>query len=350
MRLSLKQQLWQKLSPLTQRRLGAFVRNKRAFVSLVLFSVVFVLSLFSEIIANDKPLIVKYQGNFYFPILFEYTDKEFGGDFPTPADYRDVYIKQNIERAGWMVMPLVPFSFNTVDYDLLSPTPAAPSSRHWLGTDDEGRDIFARILYGIRLSVVFAFLLTAVSSIIGIIAGAIQGYFGGKIDIFMQRFMEIWESLPQLFILIIVASIFVPTFWSLLVILMLFSWTSLTGMVRAEFLRARNLEYVKAAKALGVGNGRIIFRHILPNAIVATVTFVPFVLSEAIVALTALDFLGLGLSQDYPSLGDLVRQGKDNLQAPWIGITIFIVLSSLLTLLIFIGEGVRDAFDARKNS
>ena len=345
----LKGHIWQSFSPLAQRRLCAFAKNKRAFVSLVLFGAVFVLSLFSEVIANDKPLIMKYRGNFYFPILFEYTEQEFGGDFPTPADYRDAYIKQNIEREGWMLMPLIPFSFNTVDYDLISPTPAAPSSKHWLGTDDEGRDILARILYGIRLSVVFAFLLTAVSSVIGIAAGAIQGYFGGKIDIFMQRFMEIWESLPQLFILIIVASIFVPTFWSLLIILMLFSWTSLTGMVRAEFLRARNLEYVKAAKALGVGNGRIIFRHILPNAVVATVTFVPFVLSEAIVALTALDFLGLGLSQDYPSLGDLVRQGKDNLQAPWIGITIFVVLSSLLTLLIFIGEGVRDAFDARKN-
>lgn len=229
------------------------------------------------------------------------------------------------------------------------PTPSAPSWRHWLGTDDEGRDILVRILYGLRLSVVFAFLLTVVSSVIGIFAGAVQGYFGGKLDIFMQRFLEIWESLPQLFVLIIVASIFTPTFWTLLVILILFSWVNLTGVVRAEFLRARNLEFVLAAKALGVGNGRIMFRHILPNAVIATITFVPFILSEAIVALTALDFLGFGLPYDYPSLGDLVRQGKDNLQAPWIGISIFVVLAVLLTLLIFIGEGVRDAFDARKN-
>ena len=344
-----KRDVLQRFSPLTQRRLGAFVRNKRAFVSLLLFAVIFVLSLFSEVIANDKPLIMKYQGKFYFPILFEYDDKNFGGDFPTPADYRDPYIKQNIEREGWMLMPLSPFSFNTVDYDLNSPTPSAPSARHWLGTDDEGRDILVRIVYGLRLSIVFAFLLTAISSIIGIFAGAIQGYFGGKLDIFMQRFMEIWESLPQLFVLIIIASIFTPTFWTLLLILILFSWVNLTGVVRAEFLRARNLEFVLAAKALGVSNSRIMFRHILPNAVIATITFVPFILSEAIVALTALDFLGFGLPYEYPSLGDLVRQGKDNLQAPWIGLSIFVVLATLLTLLICIGEGVRDAFDARKN-
>lgn len=345
-----KTRLKQKFSPLSQRRIKSFVKNRRAYVSLLIFGTVFILTLFAEIIANDKPLLMSYKNKLYFPVLKEYAETEFGGDFPTSADYRDAYLKQKIKKHGWMIMPIIPFSYNTIDYDLLSPTPAPPSKTHWLGTDDEGRDITARILYGIRLSVVFAFLLTIVSSVIGITAGAVQGYFGGKTDIFMQRFMEIWEALPQLFILIIVASIFVPTFWSLLIILMLFSWTSLTGMVRAEFLRARNLEYVKAAKALGVGNGRIIIRHILPNAVVATITFVPFILSEAIVALTALDFLGLGLSQDYPSLGDLVRQGKDNLQAPWIGISIFIVLSSLLTLLIFIGEGVRDAFDSRKTT
>lgn len=338
-----------RLSPLTLRRIKSFANNKRAYYSLVIFVCMFVITLFSELLANDKPLVLKYNGKLYFPIVKTYDDLTFGGDFPTPADYRDVYTKNNIEANGWMLMPLIPFSYNTVDYEMDTPTPAAPSKTHWLGTDDEGRDILARILYGVRLSVVFAFILTVFSSIIGIFAGAVQGYFGGKIDIIMQRFLEIWESLPQLFILIIVASIFVPTFWSLLIILLFFSWTSLTGMVRAEFLRSRNFEYVKAAKALGVGNWRIIYRHILPNAIVATITFVPFILSESIVALTALDFLGLGLSHEYPSLGDLVRQGKDNLQAPWIGITIFIVLSSLLTLLIFIGEGVRDAFDARKN-
>lgn len=248
-----------------------------------------------------------------------------------------------------MIMPIIPFSFNTVDYNLDVPAPAAPSREHWLGTDDEGRDILARIIYGLRLSIVFAFVLTIISSLIGMIAGALQGYWGGKVDLFMQRLLEIWDSLPQLFLLIIVASIFVPTFWTLLAILLFFSWTSLVGVVRAEFMRTRNFEYVKAAQALGVSNWRIMYRHILPNAMVATITFVPFLLSEAIVSLTALDFLGLGLSQEYPSLGDLVRQGKDNLQAPWIGVTIFIVLSSLLTILIFIGEGVRDAFDSRRN-
>lgn len=307
-----------------------------------------VLSFFSEFIANDSPLIVSYKNKLYFPIFQTYTDADFGGDFPTPADYKDEFIVKNIEDNGWMIMPIIPFSFNTVDFLMKTPTPAPPSKQHWLGTDDEGRDIFARILYGIRLSVSFAFVLTVISSIIGIIAGAIQGYFGGKTDIIMQRFIEIWESLPQLFILIIVASMFVPTFWSLLIILLFFSWTSLTGMVRAEFMRTRNFEFVKAAKVLGVSNWRIIYRHILPNAVVATITFVPFLISEAIVALTALDFLGLGLSHEYPSLGDLVRQGKDNLQAPWIGISIFVVLSTLLTLLIFIGEGVRDALDTRK--
>ena len=307
-----------------------------------------VLSFFSEFIANDSPLIVSYKNKLYFPIFQTYTDADFGGDFPTPADYKDEFIVKNIEDNGWMIMPIIPFSFNTVDFLMKTPTPAPPSKQHWLGTDDEGRDILARILYGIRLSVSFAFVLTVISSIIGIIAGAIQGYFGGKTDIIMQRFIEIWESLPQLFILIIVASMFVPTFWSLLIILLFFSWTSLTGMVRAEFMRTRNFEFVKAAKVLGVSNWRIIYRHILPNAVVATITFVPFLISEAIVALTALDFLGLGLSHEYPSLGDLVRQGKDNLQAPWIGISIFVMLSTLLTLLIFIGEGVRDALDTRK--
>jgi len=327
----------------------AFCKNHRAFSALIIFLSVFVISLFSELIANDKPLIMRYNDKFYFPIFKTYTDADFGGDFPTEANYKDPYIAGNIKANGWMLMPPLEFSFNTIDYEIDKPTPTPPSKRHWLGTDDEGRDIVARILYGIRLSVIFAFTLTLVSSIIGVFIGAIQGYFGGKVDLIIQRIIEIWDSLPQLFILIIVASIFLPTFLSLLCILLFFSWTSLTGMVRAEFLRARNFEYVMAAKSLGVSNFTIMYRHILPNALVATITFVPFILSEAIVSLTALDFLGLGLSQDYPSLGDLVRQGKDNLQAPWIGISIFFVLSILLTLLIFIGEGVRDAFDTRKN-
>ncbi len=329
--------------------LHKFSKNRRAYWALVLFAFIFVLSLFSELIANDKPLILKYKNNFYFPIFHTYTDLDFGGDFPTPADYQDPLITQNIKQNGWAIYPIIPFSFNTVDYNLHVPTPSAPSARHWLGTDDEGRDVLARILYGIRLSVVFAAILTLLSSVIGIIAGAVQGYFGGKVDLFMQRFLEIWDSMPQLFVLIIVASIFEPSFLTLLVIMLLFSWTGLIGVVRAEFLRVRNFEFVKAAKALGVSHWRIMYRHILPNALVATVTFVPFLLSEAIVALTALDFLGLGLSQDYPSLGDLVRQGKDNLQAPWLGLSIFVTLSMLLTLLIFIGEGLRDVLDTRKS-
>ncbi|MBQ8465008.1 MAG: ABC transporter permease [Alphaproteobacteria bacterium] len=326
-----------------------FKQNKRAYFALILFTLIFLLSLFSEWIANDKPLILKYKNNFYFPILKEYTDLDFGGDFPTAADYKDPLIAENIQNNGWAIYPVIPFSYNTVDYQLNIPTPSSPDGKHLLGTDDEGRDVLARILYGIRLSVIFALLLTSISSLMGIMAGAIQGYFGGKLDIFMQRFLEIWDSMPQLFVLIIVASIFEPTFLTLLMIMILFSWTGLVGVVRAEFLRVRNFEFVKAAKALGVSNLRIIYRHILPNALVATVTFVPFLLSEAIVSLTALDFLGLGLSQDYPSLGDLVRQGKDNLQAPWIGVSIFVTLSLLLTLLIFIGEGMRDILDTRKN-
>ena len=324
-----------------------FKQNKRAYISFVVFIIVFALSLLSELISNDKPLIVKYKNNFYFPWLIEYSDQFWGGDFPTTADYSDSLIKNNINNNGWMIMPIIPYSFNTVDYYLKKSTPSAPDNKHWLGTDEEGRDVLARILYGIRLSIIFAFLLTLVSSAVGIFIGAIQGYFGGKIDLFFQRFIEIWDALPQLFILIIIASVFLPTFWGILLILLLFSWTGLTSMVRAEFLRTRNFEYVKAAKVLGVGDFKIMFRHILPNALVTTVTFVPFIMAEAITALSALDFLGLGLPQDYPSLGDLVRQGKDNLHAPWIGITIFIVLSSLLSMLIFIGEGVRDVFDTR---
>ncbi len=332
-----------------RRRWLSFRSNKRAYWSLLIFTGIFIFTLFAEIFANDQPLLVKYNGKFYFPLFQTYTEQTFGGDFPTPADYRDRYIQTQIKTGGWMIFPPLPYSFNTVDYDLDTPTPSAPSQTHWLGTDDEGRDILVRIIYGLRLSIIFAFLLTAASSTLGIVSGAVQGYFGGKTDLIFQRFLEIWESLPQLFVLIIIASIFTPTFWSLLIIMLAFTWMNLTGVVRAEFLRTRNFEFVKAAKALGVGNLRIMFRHILPNAVIASITFIPFILSEAIVALTALDFLGLGLPHEYPSLGDLVRQGKDNLQAPWIGISIFIVLSGLLTMLIFIGEGIRDAFDPRRS-
>ena len=331
-------------------KIKIFKKNKRAWFSVIGLGIIFALSLCSELIANNKPLIVKYKNELYFPVLHNYTDAFWGGDFPTAANYSDSLIQNNIKQNGWLIMPPIPYSFNTVDYYLDSATPSAPSKKHWLGTDEEGRDVLARILYGIRLSLIFALVLTFISSAIGIFVGAVQGYFGGKTDIILQRFIEIWDSLPQLFILIIIASVFLPTFLSLLVILLLFSWTGLTGMVRAEFLRLRNFEYVKAAQVLGVGNFRIMFKHILPNALVTSITFIPFIMAEAITSLSALDFLGLGLSQDYPSLGDLVRQGKDNLQAPWIGISIFIVLSSLLSMLIFIGEGVRDVFDTRKNS
>ena len=331
-------------------KISIFKKNKRAYCSFLLLIFIFVLSLFSELISNDKPLIVKYKKELYFPVFHNYSDEFWGGDFPTAANYSDSLIQNNIKQNGWLIMPPIPYSFNTVDYYLDSATPSAPSKKHWLGTDEEGRDVLARILYGIRLSLIFALVLTFISSAIGIFVGAVQGYFGGKTDIILQRFIEIWDSLPQLFILIIIASVFLPTFLSLLVILLLFSWTGLTGMVRAEFLRLRNFEYVKAAQVLGVGNFRIMFRHILPNALVTSITFIPFIMAEAITSLSALDFLGLGLSQDYPSLGDLVRQGKDNLQAPWIGVSIFVVLSGLLSMLIFIGEGVRDVFDTRKNS
>lgn len=334
---------------LLKEKIYIFRKNKRAVWSLILFAFVFILSLFSNLLANDKPLIVKYRNQILFPTFTQYSDKFFGGDFPTAADYKDKLIADNINRNGWMIMPPIPYSYNTVDYMLETTTPSAPDKKHWLGTDEEGRDVLARILYGIRLSVIFAFLLTVISSVIGIFIGAVQGYFGGKVDLILQRFIEIWDSLPQLFILIIIASVFLPTFLGLLIILLLFSWTGLTGMVRAEFLRLRNFEYVKAAKVLGVGNFRIMFRHILPNALVTSVTFIPFIMAEAITALSALDFLGLGLSADYPSLGDLVRQGKDNLQAPWIGVSIFVVLSGLLSMLIFIGEGIRDALDTRRN-
>ncbi len=325
-----------------------YLRNKRAKAALWVLAGLLVLSFFAEIIANDKPIVLKYQGEYFFPIVHAYTDARFGGDFPTEANYKDSFIRQNVDEDGYMIMPFIEFSYNTVDYELNEPFPAPPSWRHPLGTDEEGRDIVARLLYGIRLSFLFTFLLTVISSVLGVFIGAVQGYFGGKVDLILQRIIEIWDSMPQMFVLIIVASVFVPTFWTLLIILLLFSWTELTGLVRAEFLRARNFEYVKAARAIGVGSFRIMWRHILPNALVTTVTFVPFILAGGIVALTALDFLGLGLGHEYPSLGDLVRQGKDNLQAPWIGISIFFVLSVLLTALIFIGEGVRDAMDKRK--
>lgn len=330
---------------LFQRRWNRFKGNKRAFRSLILFLIILGISLFSPILANDKPLVLLYRGTFFFPMLETLTDDRLDGNLPTVADYTDNYTKWQIHKYGGMVMPPIPWHYNTVDYNANTPFPTAPSLRHFLGTDDQGRDILARLLYGLRLSLLFGLTLTLFSACLGILVGAIQGYFGGKTDLIIGRILEIWSSLPQLFILIIVSSLISPGFLTLLLVLLLFSWTSLTGVVRAEFLKTRNLDYVKAAKILGVSDWNIMKRHILPNALVATITYIPFMLSGAIVALSALDFLGLGLPPGTPSLGELIRQGKENLQAPWIGITIFVTLTLILSLLLFIGEGVRDAFD-----
>lgn len=337
-----------RLSPLTQRRLASFRANRRGVWSLRIFLVLFVVSLGAELIANDRPLVVSYDGGLYWPVLVDYPETTFGGIFPTAADYRDPYVAEAIAAKGWMVWPPVRFSYDTVNRTLEQPAPAPPTADNILGTDDQGRDVFARLLYGFRLSVLFGLMLTVASSVIGVAAGAVQGYFGGLIDLFAQRLLEIWSGLPQLFVLIIFASIITPGFWSLLVILLLFSWTQLVAVVRAEVLRARNFEYVRAAKALGMTDAAVMIKHVLPNAMVATLTFAPFILSGSVTALTALDFLGLGLPPGSPSLGELLRVGKENLQAPWLGLAGFLVLATMLTLLIFIGEAVRDAFDPRK--
>lgn len=337
-----------RVTPLTRRRLALFRANKRGFWAMWVFLALFGVAMMAEVIANDRPLVVSYHGSYYFPVVKDYAETTFGGDFATDADYRDPYLAGLIGKDGWMLWPPVRYSYGTINYNLSGPAPAPPSADNWLGTDDQGRDVVARLIYGFRVSVLFGLALTVVSSAVGIAAGAVQGYFGGWLDLFMQRFLEIWGGLPELFILIIISSVIVPGFWSLLSILLLFGWTSLVGVVRAEFLRARNFDYVQAARALGVGDGTIIVRHVLPNAMVATLTFTPFILSGSIVALTALDFLGLGLPPGSASLGDLLRQGKENLQAPWLGVTGFLVVATMLTLLVFVGEAVRDAFDPRK--
>jgi len=343
------QSLWKlKITPLNRRRLENFKKNRRGYWSLWIFLILFVLSLFAELIANDKPYLIMFKGEFFFPALVEYPETVFGGDFPTEADYKDIFVQELIEKDGWLAWPLVRFSFDTIDKELTKPAPSPPDARHWLGTDDQARDVLARLIYGFRLSVLFGLILTILSSVVGIIAGAIQGYYGGLRDLLFQRFIEIWAGMPQLYILIIMSSILVPGFWVLLIILLLFSWLALVGVVRAEFLRARNLDFVRAARALGVGDGTIIYRHVLPNAMVATITMLPFILTGGVTALTSLDFLGLGLPPGSPSLGELLNQGKNNLQAPWLGLSGFFVLALMLSLLIFIGEGVRDAFDPRK--
>jgi len=336
------------VSPLTVRRLYNFKANRRGFYSFWIFLFLFVISLFSEIIANDKPILVQYDNHFYYPLFASYSEKTFGGEFEIEADYTDPFIRDLIREKGWLIMPPVPYSYQTIDYDLSVSAPSPPDRFHWLGTDDQGRDLVARVLYGFRISVLFGLLLTFFSSIFGIAVGAMQGYFGGLIDLLGQRVIEIWSGLPALYILIIMASVIEPGFLSLLIIMLFFSWMALIGVVRAEFLRARNFEYVQAARALGVKNSIIIIRHVLPNAMVATFTFLPFIVGGSVTTLTSLDFLGFGLPPGSPSLGEMLNQGKNNLQAPWIGFTSFITLSVLLSLLVFIGEAVRDAFDPRK--
>lgn len=337
-----------KVTPLDRRRWQNFKANRRGYWSLWIFLALFLLTLFAEMVANDKPTLIRYDGGFYAPVFFKHLETEFGGEFGLEADYKDPYIQQLIEAKGWIIWPPVAYAYDTIDYELTTPAPAPPSSRHWLGTDDQARDVLARVLYGFRISILFGLVLTVLSSVAGIVAGAIQGYFGGALDLLMQRFIEVWEGLPVLYLLIIMAAVIQPGFYSLLILMLLFSWTSLVAVVRAEFLRARNFEYIMAARALGVSDWQIMYRHILPNAMVATLTFMPFILSGSVTTLTGLDFLGFGLPAGSPSLGELLNQGKNNLQAPWLGITGFVVIGVMLSLLVFIGEAVRDAFDPRK--
>jgi len=336
------------ITPLTRRRIENFKANRRGFVSFWIFLFLFTGCLFAEFVANDKPLLVQFNGNLYTPVLVSYPEIAFGGEFETEADYRDPFVKNLVESKGWMLWPPIRFSYDTINYNLEVPSPAPPSRENWLGTDDQGRDVAARLIYGFRISVLFGLTLTLFSSLVGITAGAVQGYFGGLTDLLFQRFIEIWAGLPILYLLIILASVTEPNFWWLLGLMLLFSWMALEGVVRAEFLRARNFEYVRAARALGVSTSVIMFRHLLPNAMVATLTFLPFILSGSIATLTSLDFLGFGLPPGSPSLGEMLAQGKTNLQAPWLGMTAFVTLAVMLSLLVFIGEAVRDAFDPRK--
>jgi microcin C transport system permease protein len=360
------------LSPIGWRRWQNFKANKRGYWSFWIFSVLFVLSLFAEFIASDKPFMIRHEGKYYFPAFVTYAETTFGGDFETAADYRDPFLQKLIaDKDGTVLWPPIRYSYNTHNLDLPTPAPSKPTwmltekecqpvverkglnscrdlEYNWLGTDDQGRDVVARLIYGFRISVLFGLTLTLISSVIGVAAGAVQGYFGGWTDLLFQRFIEIWTSIPSLYLLLIISSVLVPGFFVLLGILLLFSWVSLVGVVRAEFLRGRNFEYILAARALGVSNAVIMFRHLLPNAMVATMTFMPFILSSSVTTLTALDFLGFGLPPGSPSLGELLAQGKANIQAPWLGLAGFFSVAIMLSLLIFIGEAVRDAFDPRK--
>jgi len=336
------------LSPIAQRRWASFKANRRGYYSLWVFSIIFTLSLFAEFIANDKPIIASINDEIIFPVVFTYTEKELGGVFETEAYYKDPFILEIIDRTGWAIWPPIPYTYNSVDWELQAPYPHPPDSRHWLGTDGTNSDVLAKLIYGFRLSVLFGLSMAIISSVIGVAVGALQGYFGGATDLVGQRIVEVWQGLPVLFLLIILASMVEPTILWLLLILSLFSWTALVGVVRAEFLRARNFEFVRAARSLGVSDRVIMVRHVLPNAMVATLTYMPFILNGAITFLTAIDFLGFGLPVDSASLGRLLGLAKINLQAPWIGVSAFFTLAILLTLLIFVGEAVRDAFDPRR--
>ena len=335
-------------NPVWQRQWQVFKKNRRGYWSMWIFLVLFVISLGAEFIANDKPLLVEYDGSFYFPVFKQYPETTFGGFFESEANYRDPVVKKLINDKGWMIWPPIHYSYNTINYDLTVPAPAPPSAENWLGTDDQGRDVLAGLIYGFRISVLFGLVLTILSSAVGIMVGAVQGYYGGWMDLAGQRFLEVWSSMPILYLIIVLSSFMVPNFWSLLFILLLFSWMTLVDLVRAEFLRGRNMDFVRSAQAMGVRTPVIMFRHMLPNAMVATLTFLPFILNGAVVTLTSLDFIGFGMPTDAPSLGRLLGQGKANLQAPWLGISAFITLTILLSLLVFIGEAVRDAFDTRK--
>lgn len=332
-----------------QRRLAQFKANKRGYYSFWIFAVLFALCVFAEGIANDKPLFMWLNGKAYFPAAITYPETSFGGDFETEADYHDPYVTELLKKNNALVVwPPIQYGFDTINYAIPKPAPAGPDAENWLGTDDQGRDVLARLIYGMRLSLLFGLCLTVFSSIVGVAAGAVQGYFGGKTDIILQRFIEVWGGLPVLFILIIASSIITPGFFTLLLIMLAFSWTTLVDVVRAEFLRARNFDYVRAAKAMGVNNITIMIRHVLPNAMTATLSMLPFILAGSVTVLTSLDFLGFGMPPGSPSLGELLAQGKNNLQAPWLGLTAFVALAIVLTLLAFIGEAVRDAFDPRK--
>ena len=336
------------LTPLTQRRLANFRANRRGYYSLWIFGVLFIVSLFAEFIANDRPFLIWYDGSAHFPIVQSYPETAFGGEFATEADYRDPYVQELIAEKGWMVWPLVPYSYDTVAWDLPVPAPAPPDGNHWLGTDDQARDVLAGLIYGFRISVLFGLALTVLAALVGVSAGALQGFYGGWFDLLFQRFIEIWSGLPSLYILIILSSVIIPGFFTILTLMLLFAWVGFVGVVRAEFFRARNFDYVRAARALGVSDLTIIFRHVLPNAMVATLTLLPISLLGGITGLTGLDYMGFGLPPGSPSLGALLAQGKANLQAPWLGLTGFFSIAVLLSLLVFVGEAVRDAFDPRK--